>query len=314
MNKEAKIFVSGHGGMVGSAIYRKLEKEGYTNLLVRTHKELDLTRQKDVEDFFQAEKPEYVFLAAAKVGGIHANNSLPAQFFYENAMIENNVIHASYVNGVKKLLFMGSGCSYPRICPQPIVEETLLTGELEKTNEPYAVAKIAGVKMCEAYNREYGTDYFSVLPCNLYGPEDNFHLEYGHVVPSLLRKFHDAKEANSEIVTLWGTGTAMREFMHVDDVASGCVFLMNQEKMSHPYYNLGFGSDITIKELASMVKEVTAFSGEIVYDSNMPDGTPRKLLDSTKLFDLGWKPDIQLLDGLKETYADYVKNKEKYRS
>lgn len=314
MKKTDKIFVAGHAGLVGSALVRNLEKKGYTNLIKRTSKELDLTRQTLVEEFFQAEKPDYVFLAAAKVGGIHANNSMPAEFIYINNMIETNVIHAAYQNGVKKLLFMSSGCSYPRDCPQPIDESYLLTGTLEKTNEPYAVSKIAGVTMCHAYNTQYGTDYVSVMPCNLYGEGDNYHPENSHVVPALLRKFHEAKEAKAPSVTLWGTGTAMREFMHIEDTAAGCVFLMEQEKLPHDLYNIGFGSDITILELAHLIEKVVGFQGELVFDPTMPDGTPRKLLNSKRLFDLGWKPEISLEEGLARTYEDYLENKDKYRS
>lgn len=313
MDKNAKIYVAGHGGLVGSAIWRNLEEKGYTNLIGKRSRELDLTRQVEVEEFFKTEKPDYVFLAAAKVGGIHANDSLPAEFIYVNNMIETNVIHAAYQNGVKKILFMSSGCSYPRDCPQPIVEEYLLTGALEKTNEPYAVSKIAGVKMCQAYNRQYGTQYISVMPCNLYGERDNYHIQHSHVVPALLRKFHEAKESNSPTVTLWGTGKAMREFMHIEDTAAGCVFLMETENLSHDFYNLGFGSDITILELADKIQKLIGFEGEIVFDSSMPDGTPRKLLNSKRLFDQGWKPSISLDEGLQRTYQDYLKNKEDYR-
>ncbi len=314
MNKTDKIYVAGSSGLVGSSLVRCLEQQGYNNLLKASSKELDLTRQTQVEEFFQKEKPDYVFLAAAKVGGIHANNSLPAEFIYVNNMIATNVIHAAYQNQVKRLMFLGSGCIYPRICPQPISEETLLTGSLEKTNEPYAVSKIAGVTMCHAYNTQYGTDYLSVMPCNLYGEGDNYHVEHSHVIPALLRKFHEAKEAKAPTVTLWGSGKAMREFLHVDDMAKACLFLMEQGGLDHDLYNIGFGEDITILELAKLMEQVVGFQGELVFDPAMPDGTPRKLLDSTKLFDLGWKPQLSLEEGLKRTYQDYIANKDKYRS
>ncbi len=314
MEKNEKIYIAGHAGLVGSAIWRHLEKQGFTNLIGKPSRELDLTRQTEVENFFAQEKPDYVFLAAAKVGGIHANESMPAEFIYINNMIETNVIHAAYQNQVKRLMFMGSGCIYPRICTQPILEEALLTGELEKTNEPYAVSKINGLKMCDAYNTQYGTDYLSVMPCNLYGEGDNYHLANSHVVPALLRKFHEGKEQNAPTVTLWGTGTAMREFMHIEDMAAACVFLMKTENRSHSLYNIGYGSDITILDLAHLIKKIVGYEGELVFDPSMPDGTPRKLLYSKKLFDLGWKPSISLEEGLKRTYEDYKKYKDTYRS
>ncbi len=312
MNYNDKIYVAGHNGLVGSAIVRRLKREGYTNLITRSHAELDLTRQKDVEDFFREEKPDFVFLAAAKVGGIHANEMALADFMYINLVIETNVMRSAYENNVKKFCFLGSGCIYPRIVPQPIKEEYLLTAPLEKTNEGYALAKIAGVKLCEFFNKQYGTDYISVMPCNLYGPGDNYHPEHSHVVPALLRKFHEAKINNSDSVTIWGTGTAKREFLHIDDIADACYFLM-QNYSGDECVNIGCGEDITIAELAEIIKKITGFTGELVFDTSMPDGTPRKLLDSTKLFDLGWRPSIDLESGLKETYEDYLVNGENYR-
>lgn len=312
MKRDGKIFVAGHAGLVGSAIVRQLKKDGYNNIITKTHDELDLTRQAEVEDFFQKEKPDYVFLAAAKVGGIHANEMYPAEFMYINLAIETNVIHSAYKNSVEKLMFLGSGCIYPRIVPQPIKEEYLLTAPLEKTNEAYAIAKISGLKMCEFYNKQYGTDYISVMPCNLYGPGDNYHPQNSHVVPALTRKFHEAKMSGSSQVTLWGTGSAMREFMHIDDIASACIFLM-ENYSGNECVNIGSGTDITIKELAAIICEVVGFKGEIVYDTSMPDGTPRKLLDSSRLLGMGWKPSIDLKDGLKEVYQDYIMNCDKYR-
>lgn len=313
MEKEAKIYVAGHNGLVGSSIIRKLKKEGYENIITRSHSELDLTRQEDVESFFNEEKPDYVFLAAAKVGGIHANEVAPAEFMYINLAIETNVIHSAYKNKVKKLLFMGSGCIYPRIVPQPIREDYLLTAPLEKTNEAYAIAKIAGLKMCEFYNRQYGTDYISVMPCNLYGPGDNYHPENSHVVPALLRKFHEAKINNSPQVVMWGTGSAMREFLHIDDIADASYFLM-QNYSGNECVNIGCGQDMSIRELGELIRDIVGYQGEIVYDSSYPDGTPRKLLDSSKLFAMGWRPSISLREGLEETYLDYIKNRKNYRS
>ncbi len=313
MKKEGKIYVAGHGGLVGSAIVRGLKKAGYDNIITRTHKELDLTRQKEVEDFFAEEKPEYVFLAAAKVGGIHINNIAPAEFIYINTAIQTNVIHSSYINKVEKLMFMGSGCIYPRITPQPIKESYLLTGELEKTNEAYALAKICGLKMCEFYNKQYGTDYISVMPCNLYGPGDNYNPVSSHVVPALIRKFHEAKVSGAKEVTLWGTGAAMREFMHIDDIADACIFLMDHYS-GNECINIGCGEDLKIKDLATLIAEIVGFDGELVFDTSMPDGTPRKLLDSSRLFDLGWRPGIDLRTGLKEVYEDYLINSENYRN
>lgn len=312
MNTTDKIYVAGHNGMVGSAIVRGLVKKGYTNIVTRSHNQLDLTNQAAVEQFFTEEKPDYVFLAAAKVGGIHANRSYPAEFIYINLMIEANVIHAAYLHGVKKLMFVGSGCIYPRVVPQPIKEEYLLTAELEKTNEAYAIAKIAGLKLCEFYNQQYNTNFISVMPCNLYGEGDNYNLKTSHVVPALLRKFHEAKENRDKTVSIWGTGVAMREFIHVDDMADATIYLMEKNCKINGV-NVGYGDDISIRDLAAIIKDITGFDGEIVYDPSMPDGTPRKLLDSSKLFDMGWKPSISLREGLERTYVDYLKNKSKYR-
>lgn len=312
MEKNSKIYVAGHNGMVGSAIIRNLQNKGHNNIIFKSSKELDLTRQTDVEDFFALEKPDYVFLAAAKVGGIYINSIEPADFMYINLMIESNVINSAYKNNVKKLCFLGSGCIYPRIVPQPIRESYLLTSELEKTNEAYALAKISGLKMCEFYNRQYKTDYISVMPANLYGYGDNYNLESSHVVPALLRKFHEAKESKSDEVVMWGTGSAMREFLFVDDMADACIFLMDNYS-GDECVNVGFGYDITIEELGEKIKEVVGFKGKIVYDSSKPDGTPRKLLDSSKLFSMGWKPKVDIMEGLKLTYDDYLKNKNNYR-
>jgi GDP-L-fucose synthase len=344
MQKNDRIFIAGHMGLVGSAITRRLQSEGYSNLVLRSHRELDLMRQAEVEAFFKAEKPDYVFLAAAKVGGILANNTYPAEFIYENLLIETNVIHHAYKAGVKKLLFLGSSCIYPRDCPQPMKEEYLLSGKLEPTNEPYAIAKIAGIKMCQSYNRQYGTRFISVMPTNLYGPGDNFDLETSHVLPALIRKFHEAKrsdksqvtsdkksnEEREEVassldrsappassdrsersspvssVTLWGTGTPRREFLHVDDLADACVFLMKHYEESE-IINIGVGQDIPISELADLIKDIVGFKGGIQYDRSKPDGTPRKLLDVSKLQALGWQPKISLKQGIERTYAWYVK-------
>ena len=304
MQKQNKIYVAGHRGLVGSAIVRVLQAQGYNNLILRAHKELDLLDQKTVTDFFQKEKPEYIFLAAAKVGGILANKTYPADFIYQNLQVQNNVIHNSYLHGVRKLLFLGSSCIYPRNCPQPIKEEYLLTGPLEPTNEPYAIAKIAGIKMCQSYNRQYGANFISVMPTNLYGPNDNFDLENSHVLPALIRKFHEAKINNQNEVVVWGTGAAKREFLHVDDLAEACVFLMNNYDSSE-IINIGAGEDVTIKELAEMIKEVIGFTGDIMWDATKPDGTPRKLLDVSKLHNLGWKHRINLGEGLKMAYEWY---------
>lgn len=303
MNKNSKIYIAGHKGMVGSAILRKLKAEGYSNIITRASAELDLSRQLEVEEFFKAEKPEYVFLAAAKVGGIHANNTYRADFLYKNLMIQNNIIHSSYLNNVKKLLFLGSSCIYPKMAPQPLKEEYLLTGLLEQTNEPYAIAKITGIKMCESYRRQYGCNFISVMPTNLYGPNDNYDLNNSHVLPALLRKFHTAKIENQPFVEIWGSGTPYREFLHVDDLADACFFLMLNYDSSD-LINIGVGEDITIKDLALLIKKVVGFEGELKFDSSKPDGTPRKLMDVTKLHDLGWKHRISLEDGIRRVYQD----------
>ncbi len=308
MEKDSKIYVAGHTGMVGSAILRKLESEGYLNLVLRTSKELDLTNQQDVINFFKQEKPEYVFLAAAKVGGIEANNKYRAEFLYENLMIQNNVIHQSYVHGVKKLLFLASSCIYPKLAPQPIKESYLLTGELEPTNEPYAIAKLAGVKMCENYNRQYGCDFISVMPTNLYGPNDNYNLETAHVLPALLSKIHEAKicykkTGHSKPVELWGSGTPKREFLHVDDLANACFHLMNNYN-GNISVNIGTGKDVSIKELAEIIKEIVGFKGELIWNKGKPDGTPRKLLDVSLVHSLGWKHSIGLEEGIRNVYKN----------
>jgi len=301
MQKTDKIYIAGHRGLVGSAIIRNLRADGYNNLLTKTRDELNLLDQKEVLDFFGREKPDYVFLAAAKVGGIHANNTYPADFIYENLQIETNIIHSAYLNKVKKLLFLGSSCIYPKMCPQPIKEEYLLTGELEPTNEAYAVAKIAGIMMVGSYNKQYGTNYISVMPTNLYGPNDNFHPENSHVMPALIRRFHEAKINNAKEVIVWGDGSPMREFLHVDDLADACVFLMDNYDGSQ-IVNIGTGVDITIKELAETIKEIVGFKGNITWDASKPGGTPRKLLDVSKLHNLGWKHKIELKEGITGTY------------
>jgi GDP-L-fucose synthase len=345
MKRDSRIYVAGHKGLVGSAIVRRIRSEGFSNLTVRSHQEVDLMRQAEVEAFFKAEKPEYVFIAAAKVGGILANSTYPAEFIYENLLIESNIIHSAYEAGVKKLLFLGSSCIYPRDCPQPMKEEYLLSGKLEPTNEPYAIAKIAGIKMCQSYNRQYGTRFISVMPTNLYGPGDEFDLETSHVLPALIRKFHEAKiggqrsevggrrleakeggkgvasdlkrsapptssersERSSPVssVTLWGTGTPRREFLHVDDLADACVFLMKHYEESE-IINIGVGQDISISELADLIKDIVGFKGGIQYDRSKPDGTPRKLLDVGRLKALGWQPKISLREGIERTYRWYV--------
>ena len=353
MQRDSRIYVAGHKGLVGSAITRKLQSDGYNILILRSHHELDLMRQAEVEAFLKAEKPEYVFLAAAKVGGILANNTYPAEFIYENLMIESNVIHAAYSAGVKKLVFLGSSCIYPRDCPQPMKEGYLLSGKLEPTNEPYAIAKIAGIKMCQAYNRQYGTRFISVMPTNLYGSGDNFDLETSHVLPALIRKFHEAKLEELEVggrrleakqgreneasglksawadapptsrkrsersssgsfVTIWGTGAPRREFLHVDDLADACVFLMNQYEDSE-IINIGCGKDISVSELAELIKDIVGFEGAIRYDRTKPDGTPRKLLDVSKLQALGWQPKISLREGIEKTYRWYVEEGARYK-
>lgn len=302
MEKNSKIYVAGHRGMVGSGIVRKLEKEGFTNIVTRTSAELDLRNQQAVNDFFANEKPAYVFLAAAKVGGILANNTYRADFLYDNLIMEANIIHASYQQAVTKLLFLGSSCIYPKLAPQPLKEEYLLTGLLEETNEPYAVAKIAGIKLCEAYRDQYGCNFISAMPTNLYGQGDNYHLQNSHVIPAMLRKFHEAKQSNAPFVEIWGTGTPLREFMYVDDLADACFFLM-QHYDGKLFINMGTGQEVTIKELALTIKEVTGFEGELKFDTTKPDGTPRKLMDSTRLHDMGWKHSISLKEGLQKTYA-----------
>lgn len=307
MNLDAKIYVAGHRGLVGSAIVRNLEAKGYKNIICRTHKELDLTNQEAVRIFFKEEKPEYVFLAAAKVGGIHANNTYPADFIYDNLMIQNNVIKAAHDFKVKKLLFLGSTCIYPKMAPQPIKEEYLLTGSLEETNEAYAVAKIAGLEMCKFFKRQYGDNFISCMPTNLYGPNDNFDLKNSHVLPALIRKFHEAKVNNSEVVEVWGTGTPLREFLYVDDMADACVFLMeNYDGEQH--VNIGTGEEVSIRELAETVKEVVGFEGELVFNTDMPDGTPRKLTTVDKLHGLGWKHKVSLNEGIKLAYNWFLEN------
>ncbi len=315
MDKNSKIYIAGHRGLVGSALLRRLEKDGYTNLIYKTSQELDLTNQQKVEEFFNDEKPEYVFLAAAKVGGILANNTYPAEFIYQNLQIQNNIMHNSYLNGVKKLLFLGSSCIYPKSCLQPIKEEYLLTGELEKTNEPYAIAKIAGIKMCQSYNRQYGTNFIAVMPTNLYGPHDNFDLANSHVMPALIRKFHEAKIGNKKETIVWGTGMVKREFLYVDDMADACIFLMNnfnptkeQNENGDIFVNLGTGIDLTIKELAVIIKKIVGFDGEIAWDVSKPDGTTQKLLDVSKINNLGWNYKIGLEDGIKMAYDWYLAN------
>ena len=306
MEKNAKIYVAGHRGMVGSAIFRKLKAEGYTNLVIRNSQELDLRNQQAVADFFAAEKPDYVFLAAAKVGGIVANNTYRADFLYENLAIQNNVIHQAYLHRVKKLLFLGSSCIYPKLAPQPLKEEYLLTGLLEPTNEPYAIAKIAGIKLCDAYRDQYGCNFISVMPTNLYGYNDNYHPENSHVLPALIRKFHEAKTSGAASVTVWGTGSPLREFLFADDLADACYFLM-QEYNEAGLVNIGTGLDLSIKDLALLIKEVVGFTGDLVFDTSKPDGTPRKLLDVSKLHKLGWKHRIALQEGLALAYQDFLK-------
>ncbi|MGE0670014.1 MAG: GDP-L-fucose synthase family protein [Parachlamydiales bacterium] len=307
MPYDAKIYVAGHNGLVGRAIERKLRQEGYTNIVSRTSDDLDLRRQADVDAFFEQEKPDYVFLAAAKVGGIKANSDYPAQFIYDNLMIETNVLHAAYLHGVKKLLFLGSSCIYPRECPQPIKESYLLSGPLEPTNDAYAIAKIAGIKMCQSYNRQYGTRFISCMPTNLYGPFDHFDLKNSHVLPALIRKFSEAKAEGRPSVTLWGTGSPKREFLHVDDLADAVLFLMrNYEGDEH--VNIGCGDDLSIFELATLIKDAVGYEGELLFDPSYPDGTPRKLLDISKIQNMGWSPKISLQEGVQDTlrwYAEY---------
>jgi len=305
MDKDAKIYIAGHTGLVGSAITRNLEKQKYSNLIYKTHAELELTEQQKVFEFFEKEKPEYVFLAAAKVGGILANNTYPAQFIFSNLQVETNVIHASYLNKVKKLLFLGSSCIYPKFAPQPMSEDALLSDKLEPTNEPYAVAKIAGIIMCKSYNREYNTNFISVMPTNLYGPNDHYDLYDSHVLPALIRKIHEAKVNNSEYVEIWGTGMVKREFLHVDDLAEACFFLMNNYDESE-IINIGSGEDISIKDLANIIKEIIGFGGKFHFDTTKPDGTPRKLLNVNKINKLGWKAKTDLITGIKLTYKDFL--------
>ena len=307
MEKKAKVYIAGHRGMVGSAIMRALRQQGYTNLLLRTSKELDLRRQEAVEDFFAKEKPDYVFLAAAKVGGIMANSEHPADFMYDNMILEMNVLHAAFTNQVKKLMFLGSSCIYPRLAPQPMPESCLLTSSLEQTNEAYALAKISGLKYCEYLNRQYGTDYISVMPTNLYGPNDNYHPLHSHVLPALIRRFHEAKLAGAPEVMIWGTGKPLREFLYVDDLADACVYLMNTYS-GNETVNLGTGKELTIGELAGLVKKVVGYEGRITYDTSKPDGTPRKLLDVSKLTKLGWHYKTELEDGIRLTYEDFLTN------
>jgi GDP-L-fucose synthase len=307
MEKNAKIYVAGHRGMVGSAIVRQLEAQGYTNLVVRTSKELDLRNQAAVAAFFEAEKPDYVFLAAAKVGGIVANNTYRADFLYENLAIQNNIIHQSYLQGVQKLLFLGSSCIYPKLAPQPLKEEYLLSGYLEPTNEPYAIAKIAGIKLCEAYRSQYGCNFISAMPTNLYGPNDNYDLQNSHVLPAMIRKFHEAKATGKTEVVLWGTGSPMREFLYADDLAEACMYLMENYNEAE-LVNVGTGIDVTIKELAETVQEIVGFEGDLVWDTSKPDGTPRKLMDVSKLHAAGWKHTIELKEGIKLAYEDFLAN------
>lgn len=307
MNKKDKIYIAGHRGMVGSAIVRKLQAEGFSNLLLRTSKELDLRNQQAVTAFFAAEKPDFVFMAAARVGGILANNTYRADFLYDNLMIQNNIVHEAHVNGVKKLLFLGSSCIYPKLAPQPLKEEYLLTGLLEHTNEPYAIAKIAGIKLCDAYRTQYGCNYISVMPTNLYGPNDNYDLNGSHVLPALIRKFHEAKINKKPSVVMWGTGTPMREFLHADDLADACYFLMQQYNEAG-FVNIGVGEDITIKNLALLIKDIVGYTGAIEHDLSKPDGTSRKLMDVSKLHLLGWKAKIGLKEGIEKAYMDFKEN------
>jgi GDP-L-fucose synthase len=310
MKAEGKIYVAGHRGLVGSAITRRLQSGGYSNLLLRTHADLDLLDQRAVDGFFASERPEYVFLAAAKVGGINANNIYRADFIYQNLMIESNIIHASHRHGVKKLMFLGSSCIYPKHAPQPLKEEYLLTGLLEPTNEPYAIAKITGIKMCDAYNRQYGTNFMSAMPTNLYGPGDNYDLNNSHVLPALIRKMHEAKVQNAKEVVVWGTGLPRREFLYSDDLADACVFLMERYNAADvgEFINIGVGKDITIREAAELIAEVVEFRGKLVFDTSKPDGTPRKLLDVSRLQALGWQAKISFREGIAKAYADFLRN------
>lgn len=312
MDMNGKIFVAGHRGLVGSGLVRSLKKKGYCNIIQRTHEELDLIRQDKVEEFFETQRPDYVFLSAAKVGGIHANNTYPGDFIYQNLMIQNNVIDSAYKYGVRKLMFLGSSCIYPKMAPQPIKEEYLLTGELECTNEAYALAKISGLKMCKYYNLQYGTNFISVMPTNLYGPNDNYDLNNSHVLPALIRKFHEAKIGCKPFVEIWGTGSPRREFLYVDDMADACIFLMENYE-GNDFFNVGTGEDITIMELANIIKDITEYKGELRFDISKPDGTPRKLLDVSRLTSLGWKYKTGLKEGIKLAYNDFVNiNKNAY--
>ena len=324
MNKNSKIYIAGHRGLVGSALMRNLKSAGYTNLILRTHAELDLTDQAATEAFFAKEKPDYVFLAAAKVGGILANNSYPAEFIRDNLAIQTNIIHAAYKNGVTRLMFLGSSCIYPKLAPQPMKEEYLLTGPLEPTNRPYALAKIAGIEMCWSYNRQYGTKYLAVMPTNLYGPGDNYHLENSHVIPALIRKFHEAMRANAKEVVVWGTGTPKREFLYSEDMSDACIYLMNlpdgsfdellgsdetvSGKFEPPLVNIGVGNDVSIGDLAILIKQVVGYTGEIIFDTSKPDGTPRKLMDVSRLNELGWSAPTSLQAGLAKAYTDFINN------
>lgn len=313
MNKDSRIYIAGHRGLVGSAIERELTRQGYAKLITSTRQELDLTNQAQVVEFFKVNKPEYVYLAAAKVGGIHANDTYPAEFIRDNLLMQTNIIDSAYQNGAKKLLFLGSSCIYPKLCNQPMREEYLLTGSLEPTNEWYAIAKIAGIKMCQAYRKQYDFNSISLMPTNLYGPGDNFHLENSHVLPALIRKFHEAKLSNSERVQVWGTGTPRREFLHVDDLAAASVHLMNYYN-DPQIVNVGVGQDISIAEVAQLVREIVGFKGEICYDSSKPDGTPRKLLDVNKLKQTGWEPKIGMKQGLESTYEWFLAHEDDYRT
>lgn len=311
MEKNSKIYIAGHAGLVGSALQRLLQNKGYENIVCRSSKELDLTDNNAVDAFFKKEQPDYVFLAAAKVGGILANNTYPADFIFSNLSIQNNIIHAAYKNSAKKLLFLGSSCIYPKMAPQPIVEDYLLTGFLEPTNEPYAIAKIAGIKMCQAYHKQYGCRFVSVMPTNLYGPGDNYHLQNAHVLPSLIRKLHEAKESNNPEMVVWGTGSPRREFLHVDDCAAACYFIMQQYE-SPEIVNIGTGTDHSIKEMAEMIQELMGYEGKLVFDTTKPDGTPRKLLNVDKINNLGWSSQISLREGVERTIEDFVGNYESY--
>jgi GDP-L-fucose synthase len=323
INQYAKILVAGYTGLVGSAITRQLMSQGYDNLLMIDYRDVDFTNQQQTLDFFNKTKPEFVFLAAAKVGGIVANNTYPAQFYYENMMIQCNIIHSAYANGVKRLLFLGSSCIYPKLAPQPMKEEHLLTGPLESTNRSYALAKIGGIEQCWSYNRQYGTKYIAAMPTNLYGPGDNYNLQNSHVMPAMIRKMHEAKERSDQTVTLWGTGSPYREFLYNQDLAAACVYLLNMEEAKYiafvgspdqpPLVNIGYGQDVTIKELAEIVAGVVGFKGQILWDASKPDGTPRKLMDSSRIFDLGWRPTVKLQDGIKLAYQDFLSRKETFK-